>query len=285
MRSLRSEPGASCAFHSHPFEEFTLVTDDSTTNGFARGKVRSAPNTLYFFHRGEPHGHWNEPRESPRFWVIHFDAGLETGRHFAGLSARDPAKRIWHLTPEQVTTFKWIFLKLCDGNGRQGHAAEFAGTAWLSVLLVEMEAWFRGCGTASFGPQAFDPEVVRLWQLVNDCVGRTADFTRRITGWSNYDSLRHRFKDAFGASPVQLLGQLRVQRAQHLLLETSLSVKEIALSLGYERQHEFARAFRKRVGRSPTDWRRNPFPSTLSFGDGLAVNPGMTHRPMQVYAD
>ncbi len=49
LRCLRSGAGASCDFHSHPFPEFTLVTDDSTVNGWALGKIGSAPNTLYLF--------------------------------------------------------------------------------------------------------------------------------------------------------------------------------------------------------------------------------------------
>src|SRR6516165_7925713 len=49
MRCLRSAPGAFCDYHSHPFPEFTLVTDDSTMNGCAEGKLTSLPNTLYLF--------------------------------------------------------------------------------------------------------------------------------------------------------------------------------------------------------------------------------------------
>ena len=52
LRCLRSGAGASCDFHSHPFPEFTLVTDDSTVNGWALGKIGSAPNTLYLISAG-----------------------------------------------------------------------------------------------------------------------------------------------------------------------------------------------------------------------------------------
>jgi len=50
-----------------------------------------------------------------------------------------------------------------------------------------------------------------------------------------------------------------MQHAQNLLLESGLSIKEIAARTGYARQHEFARAFRQRVGLTPSEWRRSPF--------------------------
>ena len=56
LRCLRSGAGASCELHSPDFSQFTLVTDDSTLNGWALGKIGSAPNTLYLFLPGEPHG-------------------------------------------------------------------------------------------------------------------------------------------------------------------------------------------------------------------------------------
>jgi len=39
----------------------------------------------------------------------------------------------------------------------------------------------------------------------------------------------------------------RMSLAPHLLLETGLSIKEIATQMGYQRQHEFWRAFRKAI--------------------------------------
>jgi two-component system response regulator YesN len=50
----------------------------------------------------------------------------------------------------------------------------------------------------------------------------------------------------------------RIQIAKNLLLETPLSIKEIAEELGYMRQHEFSRAFHRVTGRSPTVWRETP---------------------------
>jgi AraC family transcriptional regulator, arabinose operon regulatory protein len=269
MRCLQTAPGAFCDFHSHPFPEFTLVTDDSTLNGCAVGKVKSVANTLYLFHPGEAHGHWNSPKESPRFWVIHFASELcDDLEH---LAKSDPHDRIWKLTVEQVAIFKWLFIKLFNEQSEPLTHHQIAESAWLQLLLVNVERWVSGDQYQELLPEQPDPDVLQLWHLVNDCVGRSADFTRKIGRLPNYDSVRHRFKDVFGASPTHLLARLRMQKARNLLLETRMSIKEIADSVGYQRQHEFARAFRRNTGQSPSEWRTHPFPKNASFSSRMAT--------------
>jgi hypothetical protein len=269
MRCLRTAYGAFCDFHSHPFPEFTLVTDDSTLNGCALGKVESGPNTLYLFQAGEPHGHWNSAKQSPRFWVIHFASAI--CNQLEHLSRPDPAQRIWRLTAEQTTTFKWMFIKLFNEQTQPLAHSKMAESAWLQLLLVSVERWVSGGEYQELLPDQPDGDVLQLWHLVNECVGRSAEFARCISRLPHYDSVRHRFKDVFGASPTQLLVRLRMQKARNLLLETPMSIKEIADCLGYERQHEFARAFRKHAGQSPSEWRIHPFPKDASFSSKMAT--------------
>jgi hypothetical protein len=270
MRCRQTKAREHCEFHSHPFDEFTLVTDDSTTNGYALGKVHSEPNTLFLFRRGEDHGFWNAAVQSPRFWVIHFEPGSALLRELSQLRCLDPGERVWHLPPGAVATFKWIFLRLFTEHAQAHPHGRLAEAALLQFLLINVQRWATGNATQNLSPEIPDPEVLRLWHLINDCVGRPADFTRSIADFAGYDSLRHRFKDIFGASPRQLLLQLRMQKAKNLLLDTPMSIAEIAETLGYERQHEFARAFRKHAGASPSEWRVHPFLKDDSFASESA---------------
>ena len=50
--------------------------------------------------------------------------------------------------------------------------------------------------------------------------------------------------------------QQKVFSAKNMLANTNLSVKEIASSLGYEDQHYFSYMFKKRCGKSPTQYRK-----------------------------
>lgn len=63
------------------------------------------------------------------------------------------------------------------------------------------------------------------------------------------------FMEAYGCSPMQYLQQLRMEQGAQLLKQSSLSVTEIALSLGYPDLYSFSRAFTKFYGLSPKTFR------------------------------
>src|SRR5260370_42420128 len=54
-----------------------------------------------------------------------------------------------------------------------------------------------------------------------------------------------------GIPPGEFLSALRLQRARHLLLTTSLSVTEICFAVGYTSTGSFTTRFTHRVGPSP----------------------------------
>ncbi|MBF0256161.1 MAG: AraC family transcriptional regulator [Gammaproteobacteria bacterium] len=58
-----------------------------------------------------------------------------------------------------------------------------------------------------------------------------------------------------GASFRDLVEEIRYLRAQQLLLNTQLSITEIAAILNYSELSAFTRAFRRWSGRAPGDWR------------------------------
>lgn len=72
--------------------------------------------------------------------------------------------------------------------------------------------------------------------------------------FSPYHFLRQ-FKQAFGETPHQYLTRRRLERAQHLLRNTEMSVTEICLSVGFESLGSFSWLFRQRLGCSPAKYR------------------------------
>ncbi len=69
--------------------------------------------------------------------------------------------------------------------------------------------------------------------------------------------LSRAFRKYFGTTPYQLLMELRIDRAKHLLAREELSVKEISALSGYTNALNFSTEFRKRTGMSPRDYRRH----------------------------
>jgi len=65
-----------------------------------------------------------------------------------------------------------------------------------------------------------------------------------------------RFSEATGSSPISWLRRERVNQAKHRLTETSNRIQDIAEQVGYTDAHYFSRDFKKLVGVSPQQYRR-----------------------------
>lgn len=71
----------------------------------------------------------------------------------------------------------------------------------------------------------------------------------------SYRWFRRAFAHHTGLSPHQYFLDVRLARARDLLVQTSLSTKEIAARVGFEDAQYFCRLFHKKVGLSPGVWR------------------------------
>lgn len=63
------------------------------------------------------------------------------------------------------------------------------------------------------------------------------------------------YKEFFGLPPREDLLQARLNRAEWLLESTPLPVGDIAEQAGFQSLYHFSRIFKRRTGRSPSDWR------------------------------
>ncbi|WP_421700972.1 GlxA family transcriptional regulator [Aliiroseovarius sp.] len=68
--------------------------------------------------------------------------------------------------------------------------------------------------------------------------------------------LERLFRRYLGCPPKRFYNQLRLQRAQDLLLQSKLSVTEVSIACGFNSITHFSKLFRERYGVSPTQVRR-----------------------------
>jgi AraC family transcriptional regulator len=65
----------------------------------------------------------------------------------------------------------------------------------------------------------------------------------------------HVFKETTGMTPLQFVTRQRITRAQQLIRETSRSLIDVGLEVGYTSPSHFAQVFRRVVGVTPTEFR------------------------------
>jgi AraC family transcriptional regulator len=63
------------------------------------------------------------------------------------------------------------------------------------------------------------------------------------------------FRAATGIRPHEYVMRRRIERAQQMLLETRVSLVQVALSVGFQTQAHFTTVFRRFVGDTPYQWR------------------------------
>ena len=70
-------------------------------------------------------------------------------------------------------------------------------------------------------------------------------------------SLQRAFAKCFAMSPKQYLIRLRMNRALELLTKNELSVKEISFACGFADEKYFSRAFKRKYGYPPSQFKNN----------------------------
>nr|WP_246570967.1 helix-turn-helix transcriptional regulator [Bradyrhizobium liaoningense] len=87
-----------------------------------------------------------------------------------------------------------------------------------------------------------DADLAYPWSI--DELARNAGLSRR--------SFNQKFQIAYGESAIDYLRARRLDTARSLLIHQRLSVTEAAYRVGYTHPANFATAFRRRFGHSPS---------------------------------
>ena len=70
--------------------------------------------------------------------------------------------------------------------------------------------------------------------------------------------LRRIFKCSVNTTPISYINQLRLEKAKNMLIQSNLSINEIANSVGFEDAFYFSRFFKKEFGISPSKYKKTP---------------------------
>jgi transcriptional regulator GlxA family with amidase domain len=113
----------------------------------------------------------------------------------------------------------------------------------------------------------------------------SVDQAAREAGMSPFHFIRQ-FERMFGATPRQYRTAARLERAKTLLAAGDLSVTDVCLEVGFTSLGSFSDLFARRVGSSPSEYRRRTlvtvpelrFPGCLTLMEAAFRNFGEAFR-------
>ncbi|MBA4388460.1 MAG: AraC family transcriptional regulator [Verrucomicrobia bacterium] len=131
----------------------------------------------------------------------------------------------------------------------------FLSRAYSKAVAPAPKQLFRIAEAISFLENNFDKDVY-------------LDELAKMAHMSKRNFLRV-FHETMGASPMEHLGGLRVARAAELLRQERLTVTEVGYRVGFDDSNYFARQFRKVMGLSPNEYRKQNRPHAAATGRHL----------------
>ncbi|MBA3708347.1 MAG: AraC family transcriptional regulator [Planctomycetes bacterium] len=125
---------------------------------------------------------------------------------------------------------------------------------WGPLVAKELLRHDHAAGALRANP--LDPLVVEILEHLERHLAQPlslGDLAKR-SGYSP-QHLNRRFTAALGLTPLACLSDMRLQRAASLLRDGVLTIAAIGARVGLGDAAYFSRVFRKRYGRTPSDWR------------------------------
>ncbi len=96
-----------------------------------------------------------------------------------------------------------------------------------------------------------------VYRYIHEALGERITLTK-LAGIADLSVSRFHaiFKAISGQAPQRFIQRLRQEKAQRLLIETGMPIKEVALAVGHGDEFHFSRSFKRMCGANPSEYRR-----------------------------
>jgi AraC family transcriptional regulator len=128
----------------------------------------------------------------------------------------------------------------------------------LANLLLSLHPGSYHSVWLSSVPSRMHPALQKVLEYIHDTYAEDISLDRLadISGISKYHLIRL-FREATGRTQSQYVNEVRLNRAESLLRDTTRDVTEIALDAGFGSLSTFHRAFKKKFGVSAGEYRKS----------------------------
>lgn len=234
------------------------------------------PESLFYIRPGIEHTMEGMPDSTLLMYNIHFNLieddlhattpicypSMEETQQHLELCDVDPMNDPIYFLPARITHFvsaiyEKYFFDILKHSPHPGLSQQLSVKAAMINLLSHLYRYQAYAVESGMSPltveqiEAIIPFIeqhlgdqLTLEQLAEQCAMSIPHFTRC-------------FRKIYQISPIRYLQGQRIERAKYLLIHSTLPIKEIAHTVGYESVHYFTRAFKHHIGLPPAFFRRN----------------------------
>jgi len=247
-------PGWRVAPHRHPQLEINLVKSGSCIVRVDTVNYHFKTGNVFFIPSGVVHDFAADPCCGVEFVVVQFPY-LED--KFIHQLTNVPPLGQFILSELEIS----IFLDLCHQLQREiARALPLAEVQCCSILHQIIVLLLRNsCFIPQYHVASRQEQVI---EEIIDFMCKHSHETIHIQDLAQNKGLspqyfRKLFKSQVGLAPKKYLTALRIQRSKCMLLHEEYSITEVAIQLGFNSTQQFAKAFRKETGLTPSDWRKS----------------------------
>jgi AraC-like DNA-binding protein/quercetin dioxygenase-like cupin family protein len=253
----RHAPGFRMAASRHDFLEVFYVLDGAGTFAVGRRSDACSAGDLVVVPAGEPHRITDSPAGPLSLYAI--CAAPAVCRVEPGATVL-PAGRLAH--PDRVSgpvrdALRQMLFE--QTMARPGHRATLVGLT-LQILGLIVRGTASKTRTAPDTLPASTDSATAVRQYVEELTHHFFEPTHLDAAAAGLGLSRRRFTELFrsatGTTWLDHLTGLRVNYAAQLLRDTPRSVTAVAFESGFEDLSSFYRAFKKRMGSPPNEWRQ-----------------------------
>ena len=234
--------------HLHNAVELVLLKEGTSTVVQSDGKHPMHPGDLYLSFPMQPHGYENSRGIDAYVWIIPTAPYLAPYKML--LEQKLPRHPILHREQWAPTGIGQLVEMAA---AEQGSASPEVMQAYLQLIVGKLLGLYELIPRQSTGDDAMAQLLLFLNTHYREPLTR-----KQIAHCVGYNEsyISHLFSEVFQITLTEYLTALRLEDATRLLRETAKPVSEIALSVGFGSIRSFHRAFSKKYGCSPSQYRR-----------------------------
>ena len=231
--------------------EFQMVYISSGEGVFNSGGVtyQVKPGSLMLILPGIKHSYWPLTETGwHEYWVgfkgAYFSGLIEEGRFspeqvFFEVGLHDSMISLFNLIFDEVRTQRPLYqMKAC---------------AAILSLIAEVLARERRSDQPNSYQQTVDKAKYLMESNIFKAINLSAISDELGISTSRLNEI---FKTYTSMTPYQYYIHIKIHRAESILEQENLSVKEVAYKMGFDDQYYFSRLFKNKTGISPSDWKK-----------------------------